>query len=77
MKIKSIITKKEYDTDRAVYLRNWAQFEAYMANGCEEFLLDIYYDSSRPRNKMVFVFEKCPETRQAKEKWDAYALLRK
>ena len=71
---KSKVTGKEYELKDVVFIRNLAQFEAYCANGGDDYLVDIFYDRTKEKNKMVFAFLKCEETRELYKKWNERAL---
>ena len=74
MKI-STLTGKTYDEAEAVYITNPRQNQAYAKYlGGWEFFLDMLFTSEKKEDALVFVWKKCPETRQAKLKWDNYEL---
>jgi hypothetical protein len=50
------------------------QCQRYLAHLGPEYLLDILYTGTYRKDSLVFVFEKCPETRKAKELWDKHEL---
>ena len=72
--IKSPITGKEYDESSCIYISNMLQSQKYLSLLGPEYLLDILYTGTQRRDSLVFVFKKCPETRRAKELWDAHEL---
>lgn len=75
---KSKITGKSYDPARdVVYVSLLNQYVKYMANGASDYLVDIYYDSSKDvdyRERMVYVFEKNDFTADLKTRWDNHTL---
>ena len=73
--VKSPITGKEYDETCCVYITNMLQSQKYLSLLGPEYLLDILYTGTYRRDSLVFVFKKCPETRRAKELWDAHELI--
>jgi hypothetical protein len=71
----STLTGKTYDEAEAVYITNPRQNQAYAKYlGGWEFFLDMLFTSEKKEDALVFVWKKCPETRQAKLKWDNYEL---
>lgn len=72
--VKSMITGKEYDETACVYITNMLQAQRYLSYLGPEYLLDILYTSTYRKDSLVFVFERCPETRKAKELWDNHEL---
>jgi hypothetical protein len=50
------------------------QAQRYLSYLGPEYLLDILYTGTKRKDSLVFVFKKCPETRKAKELWDAHEL---
>ena len=71
----STLTGKIYDEAEAVYITNPRQNQAYAKYlGGWEFFLDMLFTSEKKEDALVFVWKKCPETRQAKLKWDNYEL---
>jgi hypothetical protein len=72
--VKSKITGKEYREDNAIYLTNMLQVQRYLAYLGPEYLLDILYTGTYRKDSLVFVFQRCPETRKAKELWDNHEL---
>lgn len=75
MQVTSRVTGKKYLTEKAIFIRNFSQFSAYMNNGAEKNLLDIYYDSSQGRNPMVFVFEKNDDLKKLYKLWNEKKLI--
>lgn len=72
--VKSQITGKEYDETHCIYVGNMQQAQKYLAFLGPEYLLDILYTGTYRKDSLVFVFEKCQETRKAKELWDNHEL---
>lgn len=72
--IISKITGREYNEANCVYVTNMLQCQRYLAHLGPEYLLDILYTGTYRKDSLVFVFEKCPETRKAKELWDKHEL---
>lgn len=72
--ITSKITGKSYDPSDCVYLTNPVQCHKYLKYLGEDFFLDILYTSNKRDDALVFVWKKCPETRDAKIKWDQHLL---
>jgi hypothetical protein len=72
--VKSKITGKEYDESNCVYITNVLQVQKYLENLGPEYLLDILYTGTYRKDSLVFVFERCLETRRAKELWDNHEL---
>ena len=72
--IKSLITGKEYDEKYCVYVANMLQAQRYLSYLGPQYLLDILYTGTYRKDSIVFVFERCPETRKAKELWDNHEL---
>ena len=73
MKI-SKITGKQYSESDAIYLTNPTQCQRYFKYLGDEYFLDILYTSEKREDALVFVWKKCPETREAKIKWDNHEL---
>lgn len=73
--VKSPITGKEYDEASCIYISNMLQSQRYLSLLGPEYLLDILYTGTYRRDSLVFVFKKCPETKRAKELWDAHKLI--
>ena len=72
--VKSKITGREYNESECIYVSNMLQCQKYLSFLGPEYLLDILYTGTYRRDSLVFVFKKCPETRRAKELWDAHEL---
>lgn len=72
--ITSKITGKTYNPSEAVYLSNPIQCQKYFKYLGDELFLDILYTSKKGEDCLVFVWKKCPETREAKNKWDNHLL---
>ena len=72
--IKSLITGKEYDEKGCIYIVNMLQAQRYLSYLGPKYLLDILYTGTYRKDSIVFVFERCPETRKAKELWDNHEL---
>ena len=73
MKI-SQITGKSYEPSDAVYLTNPTQCQRYFKFLGSEHFLDILFTSEKREDALVFVWRKCPETREAKALWDDHRL---
>jgi hypothetical protein len=50
------------------------QVKKYLEHLGPDFMLDILFSSEQRPDALVFVWKKCPETREAKQKWDAHEL---
>ena len=74
MVTRSPITQKVYDAANCVFVANMLQAKRYLSYLGPEYFLDILYTGTKREDCMVFVFKKCPETRKAKELWDAHEL---
>ena len=72
--VKSPITGKVYDNANCIYVANMLQAKRYLSYLGPDYLLDVLYTGTKREDCMVFVFEKCPETRKAKELWDNHEL---
>ena len=72
--VKSKITGREYNETDCIYVTNMLQCQRYLSFLGPEYLLDILYTGTYRKDSLVFVFEKCPETRKAKELWDNHEL---
>lgn len=72
--IKSKITGKTYEPGDGVYLTNPVQCQKYFKYLGEDFFLDILYTSDKREDALVFVWKKCPETKEAKIRWDRHEL---
>ena len=72
--IKSKITGKIYEPSDCVYLTNPVQCQKYLKHLGEDFFLDILYTSHKKEDALVFVWQKCPETKEAKRLWDNHEI---
>lgn len=72
--ITSKITGKTYEPSDCIYLTNPIQCQKYLKYLGVEFFLDILYTSDKREDALVFVWKRCPETREAKQKWDNHEL---
>lgn len=72
--ITSKITGKTYDPSDGVYISNPLQCQKYFKYLGEDLFLDILYTSYKKEDALVFVWKKCPETKQAKVLWDKHEL---
>ena len=72
--IKSLITGREYDEKSCIYVSNMLQAQRYLSHLGPKYLLDILYTGTYRKDSIVFVFERCAETRRAKELWDNHEL---
>jgi hypothetical protein len=73
--ITSKITGKQYEPGAdCIYLTNMLQAKKYLEYLGPEFLLDILWSSEHRPDALVFVWRKCPETKEAKQKWDNHIL---
>jgi hypothetical protein len=72
--ITSKITGKSYDPSDGVYISNPLQCQKYFKYLGEDLFLDILYTSYKKEDALVFVWQKCPETKQAKILWDKHEL---
>ena len=72
--IKSAITGKQYDQGEAIYITNPVQCFRYLDYLGPEFFLDILYTGEKRKDALVYVWKRCPETKKAKELWDAHEL---
>lgn len=73
--ITSKITGKTYNAGSdCIYLSNMLQVKKYLEYLGPEFLLDVLWTSEHRPDALVFVWKKCPETREAKIKWDNHLL---
>jgi hypothetical protein len=50
------------------------QVKKYLEYLGPELMLDILFSSEHRPDALVFVWKKCPETREAKQKWDNHDL---
>ena len=72
--ITSKITGKQYNPSDAVYMTNPTQCQRYFKLLGSEFFLDILYTSEKKEDALVFVWKRCPETREAKRLWDNHQI---
>lgn len=72
--ITSKITGKTYEPSDCVYLTNMLQVKKYLEYLGPDFMLDILFSSEHRPDALVFVWKKCSETREAKQKWDNHEL---
>lgn len=72
--VKSRITGREYNETDCIYISNMLQCQRYLSFLGPEYLLDILYTGTHRKDSLVFVFERCAETRRAKELWDNHEL---
>ena len=71
----SKVTGKTYDPTQAIYMTNPKQHFAYARYfGGWDYFLDMLFTSDKIDDACVFVWMKCPETRDAKVLWDKHAL---
>ena len=70
----SKITGKQYSENDAIFLTNPIQCQRYFKYLGDEYFLDILYTSEKREDALVFVWKKCDETREAKQKWDNHEL---
>lgn len=71
---ESKITGRKYDETKCIYISNILQVQRYLSYLGPQYLLDILYTDTQRKDSLVFVFERCPETRKAKELWDKHEL---
>ena len=70
MNAESKITGKQYDPEQVLYINFPPQVEAYMSNGGDEELLDVFYDTRKKvKYRMVYVFPKNEVMRNLYEAW--------
>lgn len=72
--ITSSITGCSYDPSECVYITNPVQCQRYFKYLGSELFLDILYTSEKREDALVFVWKRCPETREAKILWDQHLL---
>lgn len=73
--ITSKLTGKNYDPSDAIYITNPRQNQAYAKYlGGWDYFLDMLFTSEKRDDALVFVWQKCPATREAKFKWDNHML---
>lgn len=74
MKI-SQLTGKSYEPSDAIYITNPKQHFSYARYfGGWDYFLDMLFTSDRIDDACVFVWKRCPETAEAKRKWDLHQL---
>ena len=73
MKI-SQITGRAYEPSECIYITNPVQCQRYFKFLGSDLFLDILYASEKKEDALVFVWKKCPETREAKIMWDNHTL---
>ena len=72
MIVKSLVTGKEYDPDKVLYINYPPQVQAYICNGGDIELLDIFYDRRKKKDikyKLVYVFPRNEFMKNLYEKW--------
>lgn len=69
MKI-SQLTGKQYEPSECVYISNPTQCAKYCKLLGTEFFMDILFSSEKREDALVYVWKKCPETKEAKRLWD-------
>lgn len=72
--ITSKITGQIYEPSECVYITNPVQCQRYFKYLGAEFFLDILYASEKKEDALVFVWKRCPETKEAKRLWDQHML---
>ena len=73
--ITSNVTGKTYEPGaECIYLTNMLQVKKYLEYLGPELLLDVLWSSAQRPDALVFVWKKCPETKQAKILWDKHEL---
>lgn len=71
----SQLTGKSYDPANAIYMTNPRQNQAYAKYfGGWDYFLDMLFTSDKQEDALVFVWQRCPETKRAKELWDNHEL---
>jgi hypothetical protein len=71
----SELTGKTYDPTTAIYMTNPKQHFAYAKYfGGWDYFLDMLFTSDKKEDALVFVWQRCDATRQAKIKWDNHEL---
>lgn len=68
--IISTITGKSYNPSECIFISNPTQCAKYCKLLGTDLLMDIIVSSERREDALVFVWKKCPETREAKRLWD-------
>ena len=72
--IKSDVTQKVYEPSTAIYITNQLQNARYVDYLGFDYLLDIILSNKSEPKMLAFVWKRCPETKRAKELWDAHKL---
>ena len=73
--ITSKLTGKTYEPSDAIYMTNPRQNQAYAKYlGGWDYFLDMLFTSDKKEDALVFVWKRCPETKDAKIKWDNHEL---
>ena len=71
----SMLTGKCYDETSALYMTNPRQAQAYAKYlGGWDYFLDMLFTSEKREDALVFVWERCDATKQAKLLWDQHLL---
>jgi hypothetical protein len=70
----SKITGRSYEPSECVYITNPVQCQRYFKFLGSDFFLDILYTSDKKEDALVFVWQRCPETKRAKLLWDQHEL---
>lgn len=70
----SQITGRSYEPSECIYITNPVQCQRYFKLLGSDLFLDILYASEKKEDCLVFVWKKCPETREAKIKWDNHEI---
>lgn len=66
----SKLTGKSYLPSECVYISNPTQCAKYCKLLGTDLLMDIIVSSEKREDSLVYVWKKCPETAEAKRKWD-------
>ena len=72
--IISKLTGKAYRPEDCIFLTNPIQCAKYCKFLGTEFFMDVIVTSEKREDALVFVWKRCPETREAKIKWDNHLL---
>ena len=71
----SVLTGRTYDESTAIYMTNPRQAQAYAKYlGGWDYFLDMLFTSEKRDDALVFVWERCEATKQAKLLWDQHLL---
>ncbi len=71
----SQLTGKTYEETNAIYITNPKQNQAYAKYlGGWDYFLDMLFTSEKREDALVFVWQRCSETAQAKKLWDQHLL---